>query len=703
MISAKLPRIFYGGDYNPEQWPREIWDEDIRMFKLAGINIATLNVFTWGLNQPDEESYDFEWLDEIIDKLYKNGIYVCLATGTANHPAWMAKRYPDVLSVDFAGRKRKFGFRHNSCPNSPTYQKYAKRLVRKLAERYGHHPALLIWHVNNEMGCQCYCDNCEKEFRLWLKKRYGSLEKLNEAWYTRFWGHTFYSWDEIVLPNLLSEHIDASNPDQTAFQGISLDYNRFNSDSVLARYMDEYDILKTITPTIPVTTNYHGHATYKPLDYFKWSKHVDIVAWDNYPSFDTPISTTAFRLDMMRGFKGGDPFMIMEQTPSQQNWQPYNSLKPPSVMALWSYQALARGADTVMFFQLRRSFGACEKYHGAVIEHAGHENTRVFREVAQLGTELEKLGNQLLDSRVETRAAILFDWENWWAVEYSSGPSDQLKYVEEVQKYYDAFYSQNIPVDIINTDADLSQYDLVIAPVLYMVKEGLAPRIEQFVESGGTFVTTFFSGIVNETDLVTLGGYPGELRKLLGIWVEEIDALFPDQTNSMVMKGSLKGFKEAYQCGILCDLLHSEGAEVIAEYGRDFYRGMPCLTRNPFGKGEAWYIATSPESDFLEQLVGYLSEANGIYPVMNTPSGVEATRRTKDGASFAFLLNHNEEEKTVHLGQGSFKDMISGERLEAEVTIPSKGVVIAVETMTELSNGGGVQGGSRSLAGNLSR
>jgi beta-galactosidase len=702
VISAKLPKIFYGGDYNPEQWPREVWDEDIRMFKLAGINVATLNVFTWALNQPDEDSYNFEWLDEIIDKLSNNGIYVCLATGTANHPAWMANRYPDVLSVDFHGRKRKFGFRHNSCPNSPTYQKYAKRLVQKLAERYGNHPALVIWHVNNEMGCQCYCENCEKEFRVWLQKRYGSLEKLNEAWNTRFWGHTFYSWDEIVLPNLLSEHIDAANPDKTTFQGISLDYNRFNSDSVLDRYLDEYEILRKITPAIPITTNYHGHATYKPLDYFKWSQHVDIVAWDNYPSYDTPISTTAFRLDMMRGFKDGAPFMIMEQTPSQQNWQPYNSLKRPGVMGLQSYQALARGADTVMFFQLRRSFGACEKYHGAVIEHVGHENTRVFREVAKLGAELEELGSALLDSRIETKAAIVFDWENWWAVEFSSGPSDQLKYVDEVQKYYDAFFAQNIPVDIVNTDADLSKYDLVIAPVLYMVKAGLAAKIEQFVANGGTFVTTFFSGIVNETDLVTLGGYPGELRKLLGIWVEEIDALFPDQTNRMVFKSQMEDFKTEYQCGILCDLLHSEGAEVLAEYGSDFYQGMPCLTRNHFGNGEAWYIASSPEPAFLKQMVEHLCKLKGIDPVLNTPEGIEATRRTKDGNSYMFLLNHSDEEKSVKIGQGNFKDLITGDSCEDEVTIPAKGVVIIDETTTTLKNEGGDKNGSRSFASNLS-
>ncbi|WP_078544711.1 beta-galactosidase [Litchfieldia alkalitelluris] len=679
MISNKLPKIFYGGDYNPEQWSRDIWNEDVRLFKLAGIDVATVNVFTWALNQPDENTYNFGWLDEVIEQLYNNGIYVCLATGTANHPAWMATRYPDVLSVDFEGRKRKFGFRHNSCPNSPTYQKYAKSLVEKLAERYSHHPAVLIWHVNNEMGCQCYCDTCEKEFRKWLKKQYGSLEELNRAWNTRFWGHTFYDWDEIILPNLLSEHLDRNHPDKTAFQGITLDYHRFNSDSVLDRYLDEYEILRRANPNIPITTNYHGHANYKPLDYFKWSKKVDIVAWDNYPSFDTPVSTTAFRLDMMRGFKDGDPFMIMEQTPSQQNWQPYNSLKRPGVMRLWSYQAVARGADTVMFFQLRRSAGACEKYHGAVIEHVGHEHTRVFNEVAELGKELSSLGDQLLDSRIDAKVGIIFDWENWWGIDFSSGPSDLLDYPEQVQNYYNAFFENNIQVDIINTNSDFSRYELVVAPVLYMVKTGLAAKIEEFVANGGTFVTTFFSGIVNEHDLVTLGGYPGELRKLLGIWVEEIDALFPEQKNRIVVKEKIAGFKSEYSCEILCDLLHSEGAEVLAEYGDDFYKGMPVVTRNKFGEGEAWYIASSPEPKFLQELARHLCKEKGIEPVMEAPSGVEVTRREKDGRLFMFILNHTNLNQNLDIKEKTYKDLLSGAIFEREMIIPPNEVYIVVE------------------------
>jgi beta-galactosidase len=670
MSQLKLSKILYGGDYNPDQWPRHVWDEDMRLFKLAGIDVATVGVFAWARLQPAEGAYDFEWLDDVLGLLHDNGVHACLATATAAHPAWMATRYPDVLRVDFEGRKHRFGQRHNFCPNSPTYRHYSRLMADKLAERYKDHPALLVWHVNNEYGGSCYCDNCAAAFRNWLRARHGSLDRLNEVWNTAFWSHTFYDWDEIVPPNALSEHMGFN---KTAFQGISLDYARFNSDSLLACYRNEYDTIKKHTPDVPITTNLMG--TYKPLDYFRWAKHLDVVSWDNYPSNETPVSTTAMRHDLMRGLRDGQPFMLMEQTPSQQNWQPYNALKRPGIMRLWSLQAVAHGADTVMFFQLRRSRGACEKYHGAVIEHVGHEHTRVFRECAELGEELRNLGDALVGARPQARAAIVFDWDNWWAVEYSSGPSEDLKYLDEVQKYYDAFYHQNIPVDVIGVDAELSGYDIVIAPVLYMVKPGYAERLEAFVSQGGSFLTTFFSGIVDEHDLVTLGGYPGELRPLLGIWAEEIDALFPGQANRIVMRHDLGDLSGDYDCGLLCDLIHAEGAEVLAEYGTDFYQGMPVLTRNRFGQGNAWYVASSPEAGFLERLISYLCDQHGIQPLLKTQRGVEVTKRSKGNKDYLFLLNHNNDTVQVDIGQGGH-DLLNDRQVTGRLELAPQAVVI---------------------------
>lgn len=594
-----------------------------------------------------------------------------MGTSTAAHPAWMAKKYPDVLRADFYGRKRKFGGRHNSCPNSPTYRTYSERMAGKLAERYKDHPAVLVWHVSNEYGGYCYCDQCAEAFREWLKERYSTIEAVNKAWNTPFWGHTFYEWDEIVPPNELSEEWGDNN---TNFQGISLDYRRFQCDSLLTCFKLERDAIRQYTPAIPITTNLMG--LYDELDYFKWAKEMDVVSWDNYPAIDTPESMTAMTHDLMRGIKNNKPFMVMEQTPSQQNWQAYNSLKRPGVMRLWSYQSIAHGADTILFFQLRRSAGATEKYHGAVIEHAGHENTRVFRETAKLGAELEQLSGKLLDSHVQAKVAIIFDWENRWAINLSSGPSIALDYVREVHKYYKAFYEQKIQVNMVGVEEDLSGYDIVIAPVLYMVKENYAQKLEEFVSNGGTFVTTFFSGIVNESDLVTLGGYPGELRNLLGIWSEEIDALHPDQKNRIVMNERHGNLEGDYECNILFDLIHSEGAEVVAEYGDDFYQGMPVVTKNKFGKGEAWYIASSPDREFLNEFVANLCEEKGIQSLLKADTGIEVSNRVKGGNYYLFVMNHNSESSDFDLGNKEKVDLLTQKAVKGLVSIEPKGVMI---------------------------
>ena len=444
---SRINKVLYGGDYNPEQWPEEIWEEDMRLFKLAGIDEVTLNVFSWAALQPSEDTYNFEKLDKIMDLVEANGLKVFLATSTAAHPAWMAKRHPDILRTEFSGMKRKFGSRHNSCQNSPTYQKYSVLLAKKLAERYGERECVIGWHICNEYGGECYCENCEKQFRVWLKKKYGTIEEVNKAWDTSFWGHTFYDWDEIVLPNMLSEHFE---PDRTTFQGISLDYRRFNSEGMLKCYQAEAAAIRSVVPDAKITTNLMGF--YKPLDYQMWAKSMDFISWDNYPANEDPYSRIAMNHDLMRGIKGGQPFVLMEQTPSVTNWLAYNALKRPGVMRLWSYQAMAHGADAVLFFQMRRSIGACEKYHGAVIDHVGTENTRVFREISQLGKELQQLGDKTLGARSRAKAAILVDWDNWWAIEYSASPSRDLKYLDEVFLYYRALEEQNYAVDIIGVE-----------------------------------------------------------------------------------------------------------------------------------------------------------------------------------------------------------------------------------------------------------
>ncbi len=635
--SKKINKILYGGDYNPEQWPEKIWHEDMILFKKAKIDVVTLNVFSWATLQKSDNEYDFEKLDKIMELAYRNNLKVCLATSTGAHPPWMAKKYPEILRVDFEGRKRKFGGRHNSCPNSSIYRKYSRKLAELISKRYSHYDNIVAWHVSNEYGGECYCDNCEKAFRDWLKNKYKNIETLNKAWNTSFWGHTFYAFDEIVLPNLLSEHFGY---DRTQFQGMTLDYKRFNSDSMLECYKLEYYAIRK-NSDIEITTNMM--VNYKQLDYFKWAKELDFISLDSYPSYGASYSEISFSNNLMRGLKDGLPFILMEQTPSSTNWQPVNTIKRPNVMRLLSYQAIANGSDSVMFFQMRRSIGACEKFHGAVIDHVGHENTRVFREVTKLGDELVKIADKTLGSKINSKIAIVFDWDNWWALECTSGPTYRIKYIEEVQNYYKAIHRKNISVDIVSVHSDYSKYDIVIAPALYMMKGDYHKKLRTFVKNGGTLVTTTLSGIVDENDLVQTGGYPYVIRDLVGLWVEEVDDLPEGYENSFTFN-NIK-----YPAKIVCDVIHLENGESLATFEDDYYKGYSAITVNKFENGKVYYIGTRSNDDFYSVLIDKICDEKNIKPIMTTPNGIEVSLREREDKKYMFILNHTDVTKDITL------------------------------------------------------
>ncbi|MCR4850332.1 MAG: beta-galactosidase [Lachnospiraceae bacterium] len=667
----KVKKILYGGDYNPEQWPEEIWQEDMRLFGLAGIDIVTLNVFNWANLQPSEEEYDFSKLDKIMNLVRENNIKVCMATSTGAHPAWMATRHPDILRVEKDGMKRRFGARHNSCPNSPTYRKYAVALASKLAERYKDYDNIVAWHVSNEFGGECVCDNCAKAFREWVRNRYGTIDKVNEAWNTSFWGHRFYDFDEIIPSDFRSEefHFYIDGSPRTNFQGITLDYTRFNSDSMLECFKLEKEAIKKYTPDIPVTTNFMGW--YKGLDYNKWAKEMDFVSWDNYPNWDARSSDPASFHDVIRSMKGGKPFWLMEQTPGVTNWHMYCRLKRPGVMRLMSYQAIAHGSDTVMFFQMRRSQGACEKYHSAVIDHVGNENTRVFKEVSELGRELNLIGDQILGTTINSKVAIVADWENWWAAEMSAGPTVLINYISEIMAYYNALFNQNIAVDFVSADDDISKYSLVIAPMLYMNKTGYDEKVRNYVKNGGCYLTSYFSGYVDENDRVLLGGYPGKQKDILGVWVEESDAIPPGESNSFIYKGT------EYPADILCDVMHLQGAKEISTYEKEFYAGTPVLTKNRLGNGTVYYLGTRSSDEFYATFLRDICQELYIEPVLNAPREVEVTCRENEENRFIFILNHKDTASEVRIKKAGV-DILTGKEYNADdiVKLDAKGVAI---------------------------
>lgn len=648
---TQLSRFLYGGDYNPEQWPEDTWANDIQVFKQAHLNSATINVFSWALLEQKEGEYDFSKLDKIVKELTDANFDIVLATATAAMPAWMFKKYPDVARVDYQGRRHVFGQRHNFCSNSKNYQVLASKLVKKIVSRYYKNPHIKVWHVNNEYGGNCYCDNCQNTFRDWLKYKYKNLETLNKAWNMNVWSHRIYDWDEIVVPNELGDAWGAEGT-ETIVSALSLDYLRFQSESLLKLFKMEKAIIKKYDPVALVTTNFHALPN-KLLDYQKWAKEQDIISYDSYPSYNMPTYQSAFLYDLMRSLKH-QPFMLMESTPAQVNWQPYSPLKRPGQMAATELQAVAHGADTVQFFQLKQAIGGSEKFHSAVISHSQRTDTRVFKEVTELGEKLEKTGSTILGSKTKAKVGIVFDWNNFWSYEYIDGITQDLDYVESILDYYKQLYKRNIPTDIISVDDDFSQYDLVVAPVLYMIKSGLAEKIDQYVKRGGNFVASYLSGIVNENDSVYLGGYPGPLKDVLGIWVEESDAVIPGQKITVSLDSN------NYQANLICDLLHLEGAHALGNYNSEFYKETPAVSENKWGKGTSWYIGTQLDEAGLSKIFDHLISIVNIKSLIETKTDLEITKRvTKSGKELYFVLNMSNDTKDLPSEFDAYKNLFT--------------------------------------------
>ena len=660
-ISTKFPHILHGGDYNPEQWLEtpQVLEEDFRLMKLAHVNAMTVGIFSWMALEPEEGKYDFSWLDNIMDRLAENGMVAILATPSGAKPPWMSKKYPEILRTQADRLKDLHGGRHNHCFTSPVYRKKVSQINRMLAERYANHPALILWHISNEYSGECHCVLCQEAFRSFLKNKYnGDLDSLNHEWWTGFWAHRYTDWSQIESPSPRGEH---------ETHGLILDWKRFVSNQTIDFLKNEVKPLRELTPDIPVTTNMMG--TFPGIEYRELAKELDVISWDNYPAWHTTEQPdwkigvrTSFVHDINRSLKQGKPFMLMESTPSTVNWQKVNKLKRPGMHMLSSLQAVAHGSDTVQYFQWRKSRGSFEKFHGAVVDHAGHENTRVFRDVAQVGQTLGML-DEIVGTTVHPQVAIVYDWENRWAIEEAQALArDRLQYEETCVAHYTAFWKQGVPADIIGAREDFSQYRLVIAPMLYMTHPGVGERIEAFVREGGTFVTTYWSGIVNENDLCHLGGFPGPLRAVTGIWSEEIDTLHPDENNSLVMSSNSPGLFGTYRVQDFCDLIHAETAQVLAVYRDDFYAGRPALTVNRFGKGEAYYMAARTGEDFLHSFYNALVHKLPIPRTLDAelPCGVTAQLRTDGQNRYIFVMNFNHEKKDIQL-TGVYTDMLTGE------------------------------------------
>jgi beta-galactosidase len=665
-VTARLaedgrPAIAFGGDYNPEQWPEAVWHEDVELMKQAGVNLVSVGIFSWALLEPKEGVYEFAWLDRVLDLLHTSGIRVDLANASASPPPWFSRKYPDSLPVTASGVRHSYGSRQAFCASNPDYRRAAAALTRAIVDRYASHPAVVMWHVHNEYGCHnqpCFCDISAAAFRVWLQRRYQTLDELNDAWGTAFWSQHYYDWDEILPPRTSGTWI---NPTQ------QLDFARFSSDELLDCYQAEAAIIRAGSKH-PVTTNFMGlhMGLDRPIDYWRWAPQMDVVSNDHYLIAEDRenYQELAMIADLTRGWADGKPWLLMEHSTSAVNWQPRNIAKAPGELLRNSLQHVARGADGALFFQWRAAKAGAEKFHSALVPHAGPD-TKVFTEVVALGRALRAIREVVGSTVTDAQVAILHDTDARWASELDSHPSVDVSTVGETRSWHDVFYRAGITTDFRQSSDDLSAYRLVVAPVQYLATDAGIANLTRYVERGGQLVVTYFSGIVDENDHIRLGGYPGAFADLLGIRIEEFFPLHADEPVRLSQFGS---------GSIWSELGRSSTAEVLAEYSDGPVAGSPAVTRNRAGDGSAYYVGTSLSREGLADFVALLAADTGLTPaVAGLGAGVEAVTRANGGDRWTFVINHSDAPATVGIAG---TDLITGETVRDTLTVAAGGVSV---------------------------
>ncbi|OKK08570.1 beta-galactosidase [Streptomyces sp. CB03234] len=661
-----LRRLAYGGDYNPEQWPESIWQEDVRLMREAGVTMVSVGIFSWAGLEPEPGAYDFGWLDRLLDLLHEHGIRADLGTPTVVPPAWFYRAHPDALPVTREGTRYAFGSRGAICHSSPAYRAAAATITEQLARRYGAHPALALWHVHNEYGVPvsaCYCDTCADHFRRWLDARYGSIDAVNDAWGTAFWGQHYTAYEQIDPPRATPT---VGNPAQ------ALDYRRFADATMRENFSMERDILHRLSPGVPVTTNFMTALSQcDSVDYWAWGREVDLVTNDHYLITDgrrTHVNL-AMAADLTRSVAGGAPWLLLEHSTSGVNWQPRNPAKRPGEMARNSLAHIARGSEGAMFFQWRQSRRGAEKFHSAMVPHAGTDS-RVWREVVQLGADLGALA-ELRGTRTVADAAMVWDWHSWWAQNLEWRPSRDHDARERADSFYETLYDRHLTVDFAHPEADLSAHPLVVVPALYLTTEAAGRNLRAYVENGGTLVVSYFSGIVDEHDAVHPGAYPGALRDVLGLTVEEWSPLGEGETvriTEAAGDGALTG-------DVWTEFVVPRGAETIWTYADGPAAGHPAVTRHRLGKGTAWYVSTRLAPPALDAVIGAACEDAGIAPRTDLPRDVEVVRRTGDSGTYLFALNHTAHDAKVPLDAPG-TELLSGEPVAGHLAVPAGAVCV---------------------------
>jgi len=654
--------MYIGADYYPEHWPRNRWETDARLMKKAGFNVVRLAEFSWVMLEPEEGRYEFDWLDDAINVLGRQGISVILGTPTAVMPAWLARKYPNALAVQNTGQRIVWGLRKNNCFTNGAYRLLSERITRAMAGHYHNNPRVIGWQTDNEInGPHCYCDTCRAEWQDWLRARYGSLQTLNQAWGTHFWGHFYQTWGEIQTPT--HEHHNPS---------ACLDWRRFNSWLNIRFQHEQVVVLRSLCPRHFITHNFMAFGTTQtnPHDL---AMDLDVAAWDNYPVWADPEIKygAACGADLVRSLKKKN-FWIMEQTAGGGGWDVLNRNPRPGEIRNIALQQVAHGADAMVWFRWRTCTAGREQYWHGILGHDGKPGRR-YRECTATARDLHKLAPLLANTTLKPKVAIVYDQDSRWAFETQRSYKNN-EVPAAIRRYYDAFFRAGINVDIIRPSDPLTGYKVIVAPELFVLPDATASKLCDFVRAGGVLLTDLRTGVMTETCLAHTRTLPGLLTDVLGITIEEYEGLNGDK-QTYPLAGT-DAFPGAFTSTLYADWIKPGQAEVLARYDAWHLKSYAALTRHRHGKGTGYYLGTiAAEPAFYDALIKAVLDSAKLKPVLAPPPGIEITLREGASRKLLFIINHLEQAVTMKVPAGNV-ELLSGRRTGPSLTLDRYGAAV---------------------------
>lgn len=633
--------MWLGVDYYPEQWDTSLLEQDLDTIVELGCNVIRIAEFSWHLMEKQEGQYDFSFFDRVIEKAKERNLKVIMGTPTATIPAWLAKKHPDILSEFEGGKKRAFGGRHVYCFNSPHMYAYSEKIIRKLVEHYKDEESIVAWQIDNEIGHEgsdvCYCENCQKAFQTYLSKKFaGDMDALNETYGTTFWSQEYNTFDEIPTP---SETITTHNP------ALRQDWERFRSQSIVDFMAFQAKLIKEIAPEAVVMHDFPGGGLGKHVNYSKVAKTLDQAAYNNYPVWGgqkEPIAPheIAFALDYIRGLKG-ENFWITEAIMGAQGHDVTGFLPRPNQAKMWSYQGMAHGADSLMYFRYRGATKGAEQFCYGIID-ADNVKRRKFYEVQSFFHDIIKY-REAMEAPVKNEAAIVYDYDSLASFRIQR-QSILLDPAAEMQKFYKAFYDQNVGVDVIPEDRDFSSYKVVILPQMIITKPEMEEKVEAFVKNGGTVIVTYRHAVKDADNNVPFGEtLPVHYNALAGLTVEETESLQDYDAFPVVGSGVFEGVEGTG--GIFRDMIKVQDAEVLFRYADAFYQEFAAVTRKQTGKGTLYYVGCGLEEKITKLLMEQVMR-DCHFQMVPSEEGLEIVTRGNEKQKVTMYINHNAKEVT---------------------------------------------------------